>query len=345
MDKSFKEEIISLIKEQLASTVADELPIGAIMPFPINYAPLGWLICDGRYYHKDQFPELFESISFTFGKKDQFFRVPDLQGQFIRGLDLKGNVDPERTLSFQPQHDTILGHRHAFFQAEETSASGYHNHSIPVDKSKIIGGSWGGIFSDTLSRPQHPQAMIVSDACPNHTHKLPQGSVQDVISSSYGDVKNRIGNETRPTNIALLYCIKAEHVSGIREYTKSEYNTLLKRLSSDIVENTASEDEYVPIVPKGSKEYSESINRIKEMFFKRVPDNRNDLLLRTGRCFEAICLYNARVGEVTKGFDDTGLYYLVCWMADKGIIRQQEKDAFKEEVKRFFRSAHPNWDK
>lgn len=344
MEKQFKEEIISIIKDQLKSAIIDDLPISAIMPFPTEVPPLGWLICDGRFYRKEQFPELFEIISFVFGKKDDCFRVPDLQGQFIRGLDQKGNVDPERTLG-SSQNDTILGHRHDIKQDTKTSESGAHFHKVFYDKSKTTG--WSGDYSRVYEINQKHRSDYVCETTSDgqHYHSIPSASVLDVSSSSFGDVKNRVGNETRPKNVALLYCIKAEHIRGIQEYTRSEYNTLLKRLSSDIVENTASEDEYVPIVPKGSKEYSESINRIKEMFFKRVPDNRNDLLLRTGRCFEAICLYNARVGEVTKGFDDTGLYYLVCWMADKGIIRQQEKDAFKEEVKRFFRSARPNWDK
>ena len=343
MDAILEKEIIDIIKKQMSALADDGLLIGSIMPFPMEKVPIGWLACDGRYYEQKRYPELFDAIGYRFGQRQDLFRVPDLQGQFVRGLDLKGNVDPGRTLG-SLQNDALLGHRHGISQASHTDGAGEHDHKINYDYSwttSVFSGDYKRVYR--IDR-ESTNLQGCTKSSGTHAHSIPPAKVLDVTSSSYGDVNGRVGNETRPKNIALLYCIKAEHVQGIRDFVHSEYSTLLDRLSSDMEEKSISEEETISVMPISSKGYQDAIDRIRERYFKTLPASRNDLLWRTGRCFEALCLYNARVRGASKGFDETGLYYLVCWLADRGIIRHQEKVAFKEEVKAFFRSARPDWN-
>ncbi|MCL1864459.1 MAG: phage tail protein [Spirochaetes bacterium] len=65
-------------------------PVGSIVSFagPENRVPEGWLVCDGRVMNKDTFGTLFDAIGFSWGKEsDDEFRLPDLRGRFLRGVN------------------------------------------------------------------------------------------------------------------------------------------------------------------------------------------------------------------------------------------------------------------
>ncbi len=44
----------------------------------------GWLPCDGYYYSKDEYPDLYAKITTSFGGTGNIFRVPDYAGDFVR---------------------------------------------------------------------------------------------------------------------------------------------------------------------------------------------------------------------------------------------------------------------
>ena len=44
----------------------------------------GWLQCNGYYYSKDQYPDLYAAIGTTIGGGGSIFQVPDYQGDFLR---------------------------------------------------------------------------------------------------------------------------------------------------------------------------------------------------------------------------------------------------------------------
>lgn len=64
------------------------VPTGAVMPFAMNSAPAGWLIANGSAVSRTTYSALFALINTTYGAGDgsSTFNVPNLQGQFIRGL-------------------------------------------------------------------------------------------------------------------------------------------------------------------------------------------------------------------------------------------------------------------
>ncbi|NLO90692.1 MAG: phage tail protein [Elusimicrobia bacterium] len=136
-------------------------------------APAGFLKCNGAAISRTTYSALFAVIGTTFGVGDgsTTFNLPDLRGEVIRGYDDGRGVDSSRTLG-SAQGDAFQGHTHS------TQVTNSPN---PYD-SRFSGGSTTGTLTDrTLDGA--PQAY-----------------------SSYGTP--RVAAETRPRNVALLFCVK-----------------------------------------------------------------------------------------------------------------------------------------
>lgn len=210
------QELTALIKEEVILLRQLTTPIGAIQAFALTTPPCGWLICDGKEYLIEQYPLLYKAIGTTFGGDGKnSFKIPDLQGRFIRGWDSIGNTDPEREFgSFQ--EDTIQGHSHKVIISAEkikTSSEGKHRHSVGQENYLCYERN----FIHTEYTHSHlcnyssgfPSCSTDYDG--SHTHELSIEpdfiTIQNVDSSTCGIVRQSV--ETRPQNIALLYCIKA----------------------------------------------------------------------------------------------------------------------------------------
>lgn len=80
-----------------ASGTAEHLSdcrVGVPLPWPQATAPAGYLICNGQWFNKTSYPLL--AAAYPSGQ------LPDLRGEFIRGLDAGRNIDNGRVvLSFQ----------------------------------------------------------------------------------------------------------------------------------------------------------------------------------------------------------------------------------------------------
>jgi microcystin-dependent protein len=73
----------------------DFTPVGSIISFAAPIVPEGFLECNGQIVLKTDYPKLFETIGSTYGSDVESFQVPDLRGQFLRGWNHDGGVDPE----------------------------------------------------------------------------------------------------------------------------------------------------------------------------------------------------------------------------------------------------------
>ena len=58
--------------------------VGQIGYFPYTVSDTKWIKCDGRFLHKDAYPELYAVLKNTFGGSGSAFRVPDYAGDFVR---------------------------------------------------------------------------------------------------------------------------------------------------------------------------------------------------------------------------------------------------------------------
>ena len=197
--------------EKLKASVI--IPVGAIQAFALEKAPDGWLICNGKELLIEPFQNLFEAIGNTFGGDGKTtFRLPDLQGRFVRGWDIGGNIDPERKLG-DYQKDALQGHGHEInLNSIKCKSSGKHSHLVKERGSDMREANLG--YSTTrkyeIFQYDGNGSNYESSSSGDHTHSLELNEnkpfINDVVTSKYGIIK--CDTETRPINVALLYCIK-----------------------------------------------------------------------------------------------------------------------------------------
>jgi len=97
-------------KSDILKRLSNDDIIGAVTAFPTQTAPSGWLECNGAALSRTAYANLFAIIGTTFGEGDgsTTFNLPDLRGEFIRGLDNGRGVDIGRILgSWQDSLTTI----------------------------------------------------------------------------------------------------------------------------------------------------------------------------------------------------------------------------------------------
>jgi microcystin-dependent protein len=158
------------------------VPAGAIMPFAMATAPTGWLPADGTEYSKTgTYATLFAAIGTTHGETNgsggvgtSHFRVPDLRGYFIRGFGT--NSDGTASAAFgTKQADAFQGHYHQI--------------------NRVAGG--GSFYAFSEAGEGWSEATLI----------LNNSYVRQPITDNTNGTP-RTAAETRPRNIALLYCIK-----------------------------------------------------------------------------------------------------------------------------------------
>jgi microcystin-dependent protein len=164
------------------------------MPFAMNSAPTGWLAADGTEYSKTGiYATLFASIQTTYGETNgaggigtTHFRVPDLRASFVRGAGSDG-VATAGTFGAK-QADSVIAHTHSGTTGNDSPD---HTHSYTADNTGVTG--WGG--SGTIY--DGGSAANTGGASTRHTHPFTTSSQSPAGAT-----------ETRPRNIAMLYCIK-----------------------------------------------------------------------------------------------------------------------------------------
>lgn len=108
----------------------DVMPTGTVIAVSTDYteAPDGFLHCDGGYISITAYNRLFAVIGNTYGAPivqngELKFKLPDLRGEFIRGLDAGRGVDTGRTLGSSQGHQ-LQDHSHVFRFAPNAPGSG-----------------------------------------------------------------------------------------------------------------------------------------------------------------------------------------------------------------------------
>ena len=99
-------------------------PTGTVIAFAGGSAPDGYLLCDGSEVLRSMYEDLFDVIGCDFGDGNgaTTFNLPDLRGEFIRGLDNGRGVDSNRTLG-SSQSQSIQSHAHAVDAGPASSVS------------------------------------------------------------------------------------------------------------------------------------------------------------------------------------------------------------------------------
>ncbi len=100
-------------------------PTGAILPWHYSTAPWGYLLCDGSAYNaaaNEKYARLYHIIKNAYGGSDNTdFKVPDLRGRMLLGLDNMGGTSADRVTSTEADsiggaagHEGIPLHSHEY---------------------------------------------------------------------------------------------------------------------------------------------------------------------------------------------------------------------------------------
>ncbi len=206
--------------------------IGTMLIWPTNTPPAGYLKANGALISRTTYAALFSVIDTTFGAGNgtTTFQLPDLRGQFIRGWDDGRGLDAGRVFGTD-QAQAYLAHSHtlttdgAHTHTASSNSTGAHTHTLDInsagahdhtysrrdaesnnaDTGSIRDSAGGTTTADTSSAGNHTHSGTALSAG-NHSHTITVnsgGSHTHTVGSSGG-------TETRPTNVALLICIKYE---------------------------------------------------------------------------------------------------------------------------------------
>ncbi|MBC7411489.1 MAG: tail fiber protein, partial [Bacteroidia bacterium] len=86
-------------------------PAGSVNYFANATAPNGYLECNGQAVNTTTYAELFAAIGYLYGGGGASFNVPDLRGEFVRGVDKGRGVDVGRVIG-TGQIDDFKSHTH-----------------------------------------------------------------------------------------------------------------------------------------------------------------------------------------------------------------------------------------
>lgn len=229
---------------KLQKQVGDSMT-GMVSAFSMNKPPTGWLACNGAAISRTVFAGLFARIATLYGAGDgsTTFNLPDLRGLFLRGWDDGRGLDTGRAFgTFQDM--MIHSHAHTASAAAVgdhlhsawTDAQGDHVHSAWTDAQgnhdhgfryvdngqgiSVAAGAGGG-SATTLEQNFGINAdnrPYRTDYQGNHAHNVGIGAAglhaHNVGIGGGGAHTHGItvtatgGTETRPKNMALLFCIK-----------------------------------------------------------------------------------------------------------------------------------------
>lgn len=90
--------------------------VGQVSHFAMFTPPPGWVECNGAAVSRTTYSKLFSVIGTLYGAGDgsTTFNLPELRGEFIRGMDAGRGVDTNRVLG-SLQLDDLKSHSHSIW--------------------------------------------------------------------------------------------------------------------------------------------------------------------------------------------------------------------------------------
>lgn len=206
-------------------------PTGAVLPMLTTTAPTGWIKANGALVSRTTYAALFAFASaqglvtetawsatdfgrFSVGDGSTTFRLPDLRGMFLRGLDESRGFDTGRTIgvdqaaSNAPHTHTVTdpGHNHAITDPGHihfTDTQGSHAHNYTGQAPQP--GVGAGIGGNQVYGP----AGSTTDPVPGHQHNLTAATTGIAIQNKVTGISLvSQGTEGRPRNLAFPHYIK-----------------------------------------------------------------------------------------------------------------------------------------
>ncbi|HLX06285.1 MAG TPA: phage tail protein [Thermoanaerobaculia bacterium] len=140
-------------------------------------AEQGWLPCDGALLQIAHYEELHRAIGHSHGGEEAKFRLPDLRGRFVRGVDAGTQRDPDAA-------------------SRTASAAGGNS-----------GDKVGSLQDDAFKKhshkvPHYPEGLHWAVDEANRYHVAKYNPKEETFTQDQG------GSETRPLNLGLNFIIR-----------------------------------------------------------------------------------------------------------------------------------------
>ena len=186
-------------KIQAALANVSQVPTGTIIAQMGNAAPTGYLVCDGGEYEISAYQALANYFETQFGNKQYFggtgtkFKVPDLSGEFLRGT---GTAERNKgTGAAVGVHQDATSIMPMFISGGNTTTSTTSKFSLRYDTGNIDNGT----NNNSLSWRNNDgwETAIGTMSAKTDPDNMTSGST--TVTGYY---------RVRPTNTAVLYCIK-----------------------------------------------------------------------------------------------------------------------------------------
>jgi len=154
-----------------------DILVGMIAPFGMSSVPTGWLACDGSAVSRTTYADLFTAIGTTWGAGDgsSTFALPDLEGAFLRGTGANGTHN-------MADGNDFAGPDVGSFENDQAQS---HGHVVRLHS---------GSGSTAITKGKSTSVTVTS------------GQVTTMEATTAGTPRD--GDETRPFNAGVKYCIK-----------------------------------------------------------------------------------------------------------------------------------------
>jgi microcystin-dependent protein len=200
-----KQQLLSVPYARVASRVVNEVPpvpIGTILPFAgsVDKIPDGWDLCDGqaKSINDAKYKALFSILGYNWGRGENQmdFRLPDLRGQFLRGVSKdrdgkESDSDPNRSDARYAKYSGNVGNEVGSYQDDEFKS---HNHDINDP----------GHAHDYIDHAQPARNEFDSGG----NRGLGDHGKRTSTSHTGITIQNKGGAESRPKNAYVYYIIK-----------------------------------------------------------------------------------------------------------------------------------------
>ena len=193
----------------LSFTTVQGVPSGSVFCMAVATVPSGYLECNGAEISRTTYAALFAVIGTAYGTGNTTttFNIPDLRGEFIRGLDLGRGVDSGRNIAIV-QLSQNKSHNHP--ASTSISDPGHFHHSFRS------GNAGERQYNSNLSSTNFPSSgtgagnkneaynIVAQSSSPNvgQTSNVATGVNASTTTTNDG------GSEARPRNLAMMYIIK-----------------------------------------------------------------------------------------------------------------------------------------
>jgi len=201
------------------TSTASGMITGTIIMWPTSTVPAGYFECNGAAVSRTTYSALFAVIGTLYGPGDgaNTFNIPDYRGYFLRGWDHGTARDPDRATRTDSGNGTTgdnVGTKQTGMYYTHTHSANSHNHSASATASSSLGAAVGAAIFSMVYFHAGAEAIPALGSGGDDFEwwsGIPYSvstSVSVTNTAATSTINNSGGNENRPINVNIMYCIK-----------------------------------------------------------------------------------------------------------------------------------------